>query len=160
MAGAKDRDLNDENPFEQVAALKRARFGTLRLPPELGGSRLTVPQLFSAVIDVTQADLIVAQIFRTHFWFTEERLRSLGGQQRNDPGFSSADPSSQQWLRMVADGKLFGNAFSENGGNAVGSLVLNTRLLPDPAVGFRLECEKFYSTGMLFSDYLTVTAPA
>ena len=36
-AGAKDRDLNDENPFDQVAALKRAGFGTLRLPPELGG---------------------------------------------------------------------------------------------------------------------------
>lgn len=34
-AGAKDRDLNDENPFDQVAALKRAGFGTLRLPREL-----------------------------------------------------------------------------------------------------------------------------
>jgi hypothetical protein len=29
---ASDRDLNDENPFEQVNALKRAGFGTLRLP--------------------------------------------------------------------------------------------------------------------------------
>lgn len=51
-AGAKDRDLNDERLFDQVAALKRAGFGTLRRPPELGGSGLTVPQLFSAVIDV------------------------------------------------------------------------------------------------------------
>jgi hypothetical protein len=31
-AGARDRDLNDENPFDQVAALKRAGFGSLRLP--------------------------------------------------------------------------------------------------------------------------------
>ncbi|MDT5337975.1 MAG: hypothetical protein QOD90_3480 [Mycobacterium sp.] len=145
-AGAKERDLNDENPFDQVAALKRAGFGTLRLPPELGGSGLTVPQLFSAVIDVARADPIVAHIFRTHFWFTEERLRT------------AADPSSLQWLRKVADGKLFGNAFSEKGANAVGSLVFNTRLLPDPTGGFRLEGEKFYSTGTLFSDYLTVTA--
>jgi alkylation response protein AidB-like acyl-CoA dehydrogenase len=145
-AGAKDRDLNDENPFDQVAALKRAGFGTLRLPHELGGSGLTVPQLFSAVIDVARADPIVAHIFRTHFWFTEERLRT------------ASDPSSQQWLRKVADGKLFGNAFSEKGSNAVGSLVFNTRLLPDPNGGFRLEGEKFYSTGTLFSDYLTVTA--
>ena len=147
-AGAKDRDLNDENPFEQVAALKRAGFGTLRLPPELGGSGLTVPQLFSAVIDVARADPIVAHIFRTHFWFTEERLRTLG----------ASDPSALPWLRKVADGKLFGNAFSEKGSNAVGSLVFNTRLLPDPNGGFRLEGEKFYSTGTLFSDYLTVTA--
>ena len=145
-AGAKDRDLNDENPFDQVAALKRAGFGTLRLPPELGGSGLTVPQLFSAVIDVARADPIVAHIFRTHFWFTEERLRT------------ASQPASVQWLRKVADGKLFGNAFSEKGANAVGSLVFNTRLLPDPAGGFRLDGEKFYSTGTLFSDYLTVTA--
>lgn len=144
--GAKDRDLNDENPFEQVAALKRAGFGTLRLPHELGGSGLTVPQLYSAIVDLARADPIVAHIFRTHFWFTEERLRTAG------------DPASLQWLRKVADGKLFGNAFSEKGTHAVGSLVFNTRLLPDPAGGFRLEGEKFYSTGTLFSDYLTVTA--
>lgn len=28
-AGTRDRDLHDENPFEQVDALKRAGFGTL-----------------------------------------------------------------------------------------------------------------------------------
>ena len=75
-SGAKDRDLNDENPFDQVSALKRAGFGTLRLPTELGGAGYSVPQLFSAVIDVARADPSVAHIFRTHFWFTEERLRA------------------------------------------------------------------------------------
>jgi alkylation response protein AidB-like acyl-CoA dehydrogenase len=145
-AGAKDRDLNDENPFDQVTALKRAGFGTLRLPTELGGAGYTVPQLFSAVIDVARADPIVAHIFRTHFWFTEERLRTPG------------DPIGQRWLSKVADGKIFGNAFSEKGSLAVGSLVFNTRLLPDPAVGFRLTGEKYYSTGTLFADYLTATA--
>jgi alkylation response protein AidB-like acyl-CoA dehydrogenase len=147
-AGAKDRDLDDENPFDEVNALKRAGFGTLRLPESLGGAGFTVPQLFSAVIDVAQADPIVAHIFRTHFWFTEERLRT------------AADPVSQRWLRQIADGKIFGNAFSEKGALAVGSLVFNTRLLPDPANpgALRLNGEKFYSTGTLFADYLTVTA--
>src|SRR6185503_493993 len=74
--GAKDRDLNDENPFDQVAALKRAGVGSLRLPESLGGAGYTVPQLFSAVTDVAKAAPIVAHILRTHFWFTEERLRS------------------------------------------------------------------------------------
>jgi alkylation response protein AidB-like acyl-CoA dehydrogenase len=144
--GAKDRDLNDENPFDQVAALKRAGFGALRLPEHLGGAGLTVRQLFSTVIDVAHADPIVAHIFRTHFWFVEERLRTAG------------DPASHQWLRKVADGKIFGNAFSEKGSLAVGSLVFNTRLRPDPtsAGGYRLNGEKYYSTGTLFSDYLTV----
>ena len=145
-AGAKDRDLTDENPFEQVAALKRAGFGTLRLPKSLGGAGLTVPQLFSAVIEVAAADPIVAHIFRTHFWFTEERLRN------------ASDPITKGWLEKIAAGKTFGNAFSEKGSLAVGSLVFNTRLLPDGAGGYRLTGEKYYSTGTLFSDYLTVTA--
>lgn len=145
-AGAKDRDLDDVNPFDQVAALKRAGFGTLRLPPELGGAGLTVPQLFSAVIDVARADPVVAHIFRTHFWFVEERLRTLD------------QPGSRAWLEKVAAGKVFGNAFSEKGSHAVGSLVFNTRLTPGHDGGFTLTSEKFYSTGTLFSDYLTVTA--
>jgi alkylation response protein AidB-like acyl-CoA dehydrogenase len=144
-AGARDRDRNDENPFDQVAALKRAGFGTLRVPEPLGGAGLTVPQLFSAIIDVAKADPIVAHIFRAHFWFVEERLRT-------------DDPVSQRWLDTVLDGKTVGNAFSEKGGLAVGSLVFNTRLLPDGQGGYRLTGKKYYSTGTLFSDYLTVTA--
>jgi alkylation response protein AidB-like acyl-CoA dehydrogenase len=105
-----------------------------------------VPQLFSAVIDVAKADPIVAHIFRTHFWFTEERLRTAD------------DPVSRYWIGKIAEGKIFGNAFSEKGALAVGSLVFNTRLLADGAGAFRLTGEKYYSTGTLFSDYLTVTA--
>jgi alkylation response protein AidB-like acyl-CoA dehydrogenase len=145
-AGAKDRDLNDENPFDQVAALKQAGFGALRLPAELGGPGLSVRELFSTVVDVARADPIVAHIFRTHFWFVEERLRTSG------------DPISQRWLQKVAAGKIFGNAFSEKGALAVGSLVFNTRLLPGDNGIFRLSGEKYYSTGTLFADYLTVAA--
>src|SRR5690606_14001574 len=105
-------------------------FGTLRLPAEFGGPGYTVRQLFSTLIEVAQADPIVAHIFRTHFWFVEERLRAL----RADPG----DEVSQRWLQQVAAGKLFANAFSEKGSLAVGSLVFNTRLLPDGTGGFRL----------------------
>ncbi|MET0899782.1 MAG: acyl-CoA dehydrogenase family protein [Mycobacterium sp.] len=145
-AGAKDRDLHDENPFDQVTRLTRAGFGTLRLPADFGGPGLSVRELFSAVIDVAHADPIVAHIFRTHFWFVEERLRNR------------AHPVSQRWLREVAAGKLFGNAFSEKSSQAVGSLVFNTRLLPGDGGFYRLTGEKYYSTGTLFSDYLTVAA--
>lgn len=99
--GARARDLDDENPFDQVRLLKEAGFGRLRIPTELGGAGLSVRQLFSAIIDVAQADPIVAHIFRTHFWFVEERLRTL------------ADPVSAAWLTKVNEGNLFANAFSE-----------------------------------------------
>jgi alkylation response protein AidB-like acyl-CoA dehydrogenase len=42
-SGAKDQDLDDENPFDQVAWLKRAGFGALRLPEHLGGAGFSVP---------------------------------------------------------------------------------------------------------------------
>lgn len=143
--GARERDLDDENPFDQVRLLKEAGIGRLRIPVELGGAGLSVRQLFSAIIDIAQADPIVAHIFRTHFWFVEERLRTL------------SDPTSAAWLTKVNEGNLFANAFSEKGTLAVGSLVFNTRLLP-AGDGYRLNGEKFYSTGTLFADYLTVTA--
>ncbi|MBJ7289608.1 acyl-CoA dehydrogenase family protein [Williamsia sp.] len=142
-AGAGDRDRNDENPFDQVRALKEAGFGTLRLPVESGGAGFTVRQLFSTVIDVAHADPIVAHIFRTHFWFTEERLRT------------SSDPYSRRWLDEVAAGKIVGNAFSEKGAVAVGSPNFATRLTTGDGE-YRLTGEKFYSTGTLFADYLTV----
>src|SRR6476469_4386275 len=65
-------------------------------------------------------------------------------------------PSSARWLHKVAEDKIFGNAFSERGSLAVGSLVFNTRLLPADGGGYRLDGEKYYRTGTLFSDYLTV----
>ena len=120
----------------------------MRLPTDLGGPGLSVRQLFSAIIDVAHADPIVAHIFRTHFWFVEERLRACGPTRRRGLAALAATRSPT--------GKFFGNAFSEKGTLAVGSLVFNTRLLPDGRRRFRLNGEKFYSTGTLFSDYLTV----
>ena len=68
------------------------------------------------------------------------------------PPTRSRDAGWTRWPRA----RLFANAFSEKGTLAVGSLVFNTRLLPDGDGAFRLDGEKFYSTGTLFSDYLTV----
>jgi alkylation response protein AidB-like acyl-CoA dehydrogenase len=144
--GARDRDLHDENPFDQVKALARAGFGTLRLPADLGGPGCTVRQQFSSVIDVAHADPIVAHIFRTHFWFVEECLRTMD------------TPMSRRWLTKVAEGKIFGNAFSEKGPQAVGSLVFNTKLVRAGDGSYRLDGEKYYCTGTLFSDYITVAA--
>jgi hypothetical protein len=73
-AGAKDRDLNDENPFDQVSALKRAVRRNAAVAERAWRSGIHRSTTVLAVIDVARADPIVAHIFRTHFWFTEERL--------------------------------------------------------------------------------------
>ncbi len=98
-AGAKDRDLNDEKLFDQITALKQAGFDTLRLPTELGGSNFLVRQSISNIIDLATADPIVAHIFRTHFWFAEQQLRTV------------SEARSRSWLAKAAEG----------GSNAVGA---------------------------------------
>jgi alkylation response protein AidB-like acyl-CoA dehydrogenase len=148
--GSKDRDRQDENPFRQVEQLKEAGFGRLRLPTDLGGAGLPVREAFAATIDVARADPIVAHIFRSHFWFVEETLRK----HRADP----EDPVTAHWLGVVADGALIGNAFAEKGARAAGTLTFDTRLVRDASGDLRLNGEKFYSTGTLFSDYVTVSA--
>lgn len=139
------RDLRDENPFAAVELIRGSRFGALRVPVALGGAGLSIRGLFAKLIDLSEADPVVTHILRTHFWFVEERLRSTD------------EAARQRWLAVVADGTIFGNASSERGAAAVGSLKFSTTLTPAPG-GYALTGTKFYSTGALFSDWIGVWA--
>lgn len=143
--GANQRDLDQENPFEAMQLVRESRLGALRLPVAEGGYGFTVRQLFGAIIEIAEADPVIAHILRVHYWFVEERLRS------------PASASRSRWLREVASGKIFGNALTELGSAAVGSLRFKTCVTPD-GDGWRLNGTKFYCTGTLFSDYINVFA--
>lgn len=148
--GASARDIDDTNPFEQIDALRWAGFGTLRLPKAIGGAGLSVRELFGVIIDLAEADPIVAHILRTHYWFVEERLR--GATAVDYAGYDN-DP----WIQLILQGKIFGNASSERGSQAVGNFKYGTHLTTD-GDGYLLDGEKFYSTGTLFSDYVSIWA--
>jgi alkylation response protein AidB-like acyl-CoA dehydrogenase len=88
----------------------------------------------------------VAHILRAHFWFVEQQLQSAHAESRS------------RWLALVSQGKIFGNATSEQSGLQVG-LFFETKLTRDAdGIGYRLNGEKFYSTGSLYSDWLEVFA--
>lgn len=143
--GANQRDLTDENPFGAMKLVREARLGALRLSPAEGGYGMSIRQLFAAVMDIAEADPVVAHILRVHYWFAEERLRSKDTAVRS------------RWLAEIANGRLFGNALTELGGAAIGSLQFKTAITPD-GDGYRLNGTKFYCTGTLFSDYINVFA--
>ena len=143
--GASQRDADHENPFDAVDQLRPARIGALRLPVAEGGAGYSVRQLFSAVIDLAEADPVVAHIVRTHYWFVEERLRSPDSATR------------RHWVKEIAAGKIFGNATSEHGTAAVGSLRFATALTAE-GDAWSLSGTKHYCTGTLFSDYVNVWA--
>lgn len=142
-AGAVERELNRQLPFDQVRQLDEARFGALRVPARFGGPELSTPQLITEVIRLAAADANIAHLYRGHFGFVEA-LRFQPQQIQN------------LWYARVLDGATVGNASTEKGGNELGTL--NTRLSTDTSGIIRLNGEKFYSTGTIFSDYTRVSA--
>ena len=143
VEGAAERELSRTLPFEQVAALDEARFGALRVPTEFGGPGLSIEELITEVINLAEADSNIAHLYRGHFGFVE----ALRFQPRD---------IQKVWYPRVLSGRTVGNASTEKGGNQLGTL--NTTLAQDTGGQWRLNGEKFYSTGTIFSDYTRVSA--
>lgn len=140
--GTVDRELNRILPFEQVKWLDDAGFGGLRVPAEFGGPGLSIEQLITELIRLAEADPNVAHLYRGHFGFVE----ALRFQPRE---------IQQTWYPRVLAGKTVGNASTEIGGNALGTLNTQLKQIDGQWV---LNGKKFYSTGTIFSDYTRVSA--
>lgn len=129
-----------------IDLVRQSRLGALRVPCAEGGGGSSVREFFSMLIDLAEADADVAHILRAHYWFVEERLRSTNPRER------------ARWIDRVVQGDIFGNAVTELGGSAaVGSFILQTQLTPK-GHGFVLSGRKYYCTGSLYSDWVSVMA--
>lgn len=145
--GTEERERTESGPYEVIEWLKEAGFTRLRLPVEHGGAGATLPELFSALIDLAQADSNAAHVLRTHFWFVEQQL-------------DSPDPGAQaRGFELIRSGAVVGNGFSEQSSKPVG-LHFETAFTPDENGGYRLNGTKFYSTGTLYADYTQIWAAA
>ncbi len=140
--GAAEREQQRILPDEPIRWLKEAGFGTLRIPREkaLGAS---LPQLSALLIELAQADSNLPQALRAHFAFVEDQL--------NQPDSAGRD----RWFRRFLDGELVGSGWTEIGAVKLGEV--NTRVTPAEG-GWRLDGEKFYSTGALYADWIDVFA--
>jgi alkylation response protein AidB-like acyl-CoA dehydrogenase len=145
--GAAERERTRTLAHDAIARLRDSGFTALRVPRRHGGLGATVEQLFALLVDLAEADSNVVQILRPHFGFLDRvRLDRDGAAQA-------------RWLPLAARGAVFGNATTETGGGAVGAL--QTTLVPDGDSGaWRLDGRKFYSTGALYADWVTVVARA
>lgn len=140
--GALDRERNRTRAHEAMAWLREAGFGALRVPAALGGHGAGLQQLFALLVELGAADPNLPQILRAHFAFV-------------DGLFGDEDAErAERWMRMVADGALFGAAMAELG-PVTGTA---TRLTPAPAGGWRLDGTKYYSTGTLYADWIVAVA--
>ncbi|MCM3898051.1 MULTISPECIES: acyl-CoA dehydrogenase family protein [Gordonia] len=138
-AGAVERERSRTLAHSEVALLWERRFGALRLPVDRGGAGASVRDLFSELIALAAADSNITQALRVHFAFVEDQL--IAGDDRR--------------IAAIADGILVGNAITEPGSGAIGGY--HTRLTRS-ADEWRLNGEKFYSTGSLYADHILVAA--
>ncbi len=145
-AGTADRERGVGSPHDAIALIRRSGLGALRVPRELGGGGASVRELFEALIALAAADSNVAHILRAHFWFVEQRI-------------ALPDPRDV-WLERILDGAIFGNAMAEVGGDSVGDAVFATTITPAPGGGHVLRGTKYYSTGSLYSDWISIGASA
>ncbi len=129
-------------PFEAIDALKAAGFTSARIPPEHGGLGLALADLFELVVALAAADSNVAQALRAHFGFVEQLL-------------SAPDPEYRaRWLGRLGRGQVAGAAAAEKGGARD---QFGTTLAPRDGV-WLVNGTKFFTTGSLYADWLTVTA--
>jgi alkylation response protein AidB-like acyl-CoA dehydrogenase len=143
---ANERERDRIAPHEQIQWIREAGLGRLRIPQTEGGAGASLREFFRVLIDLAAADSNVAHILRAHFWFVEQQLQNPDTKSR------------KHWLGLANQGKIFGNATSEQNGLQVG-LFFETTLTPNAnGIGYRLNGQKYYSTGSLYSDWVQIYA--
>lgn len=142
-AGAVERERERRLPYAEVELLRAAGFTTVTLPAEIGGAGAGHEDLFELLAELARRDPNLAQLFRSHFSFVDRTLHA------------PPSPRRDARLRLLGDGAIHGNATFERGTARVGTF--GTRLSRDEA-GLRLDGTKFYSTGTLFADLVSVAA--
>ncbi|WP_409283776.1 acyl-CoA dehydrogenase family protein [Pseudomonas protegens] len=142
-AGAVEREHSRTLPYEPIQWLKQAGFGAVRVPVEYGGGGASLPQLLQLLIELAEADANVPQALRGHFAFAEDRLNAAPG------------PGRDLWFKRFVEGDIVGCAWTEIGAVEIGQVI--TKVTPD-GEKWRLNGEKFYSTGSIFSDWIDVYA--
>ncbi|KGT93364.1 monooxygenase [Erwinia typographi] len=139
--GAIERELQRQLPFEQIEWLKQSGFTALRVPPEYGGSGVTLPELFNLLTELAEADSNLVQSIRGHLGFVENVLNGENGQRR------------EKWLPLLGRGDIVGPAWSEAGD--VKQQEFSTQVRRS-GKQWRLDGTKFYTTGSLYSDWIDV----
>ncbi|PYB70284.1 acyl-CoA dehydrogenase family protein [Rhizobium wuzhouense] len=139
--GTTERELNRKLPVDEIAALKAAGFGALRIPEAEGGSGATLPELFNLLIELSAADSNITQALRGHFGFLEDVVNRPAG------------PERKRWVERIVAGDIVGNAWTEIGNASQEAFSTH---VAEKNGGLVVNGEKYYTTGSLFADWINV----
>ncbi|WP_245217753.1 acyl-CoA dehydrogenase family protein [Pseudomonas eucalypticola] len=144
-AGAAARERDRQLPYEAVRALAQAGLFTLRVPEAAGGPGASVRDVIEVLLAVASVDSNTAQALRPGLAFLEGLLTGA-----EDDAGSERD----RWFARYLDGAVLGNAGWEVGG-ANGAISARIVRQGDH---YRVTGSKYYSTGALYADWISVVA--
>jgi SfnB family sulfur acquisition oxidoreductase len=142
-ATAADRDRERRLPYGELDELAASGLLAITVPEEFGGIDVSNSVLAEVTAILSEGDSSIGQIPQNHFYILEA-LRLDG-----------SDAQKAYFYERTLAGDRFGNALSEVGTKTVGHY--NTRITPDGA-DYRINGRKFYSTGVLFADWIVIFA--
>ncbi|WP_414441855.1 acyl-CoA dehydrogenase [Burkholderia sp. 22PA0106] len=143
------RDLTQALPHAEIAALKAAGAGALRLATDAGGHGLSLTELFAVARDIAAADSNIAHAFRNHFFQIEAALRR------------PAHPFHAQVLGIAGRRQTVGLSFTESDVKEAGARptrVLNRLEWDAQRDAYIGSGDKVYATGNLYNDAFVGTA--
>lgn len=142
-ASAAERDRERRLPHQELDELAASGLLAITVPEEFGGIDVSNSALAEVTAILSEADSSIGQIPQNHFYILEAlRLDGSEGQKAF-------------FYERVLAGDKFGNALSESGTKTVGQY--NTRITSD-GEDYRINGRKFYSTGVLFADWVVIFA--
>lgn len=143
-AGASERDRHRLTPQPELDEIAGSGLLGITVPPAFGGAGVSHAVLAEVMRTLAEADPSVAQTLLPHFVLVGA-LSGLGS------------PLQQSFfLPAVLAGTRFGNAVSERGTKHAWDP--QSRIVPDPAGGYRLTGRKYYATGSLTAAWMAVAA--
>jgi len=142
-AGAADRDRDRRLPIAELDAYSDSGLLGITVPKAYGGAGVSNVTLSEVTAIISAADGSLGQIPQNHLYMVEAIRLNASEAQKHD-----------LFARVLA-GERFGNAFTEIGGKS--PVAFQTRLTRN-GDGYRLDGQKFYSTGAIFAHVIVVVA--
>jgi SfnB family sulfur acquisition oxidoreductase len=143
-AGASERDRHRLTPQPELDEIAASGLLGITVPQAFGGAGVSHEVLAEVMRALAEADPSVAQTLLPHFVLVGA-LSGLG-----------SDDQQNFFLPAVLAGTRFGNAVSERGTKHAWDP--QSRIVDDPAGGYRLSGRKYYATGSLTAPWMAVAA--
>ncbi len=141
--GAAARDRERRLPFAELDQFSQSGLWAITVPGAFGGADVSYRTVAKVIEIIAAADGSLGQIPQNH-WSVMYQVRAVGTRAQQEVIFG-----------RVKHGARFGNALAELSGHAAHKF---TTVMRKVAGGYSISGTKFYSTGALFADFISVGA--